>query len=81
MMPVVILAYICDHIQDWARHVYNAGRRTYCLVLTNEPLHEKTGLLGFRPGPTQTALQSQITEDGLSLEILNLERRGIVPSM
>ena len=25
-------------------------------MLTYEPRHEKTGLQGFRPGPTQTAL-------------------------
>ena len=30
---------------------------------TNEPCHEKSGLRGFRPGPTQTGLYITSTED------------------
>ena len=37
----------------------------------NEPRCEKTGLRGFRPGPTQTGLYSQ--EDGQKLEISDLD--------
>ena len=28
------------------------------LTILNEPVHEKTNNLGFRPGPTQTSLYS-----------------------
>ena len=46
----------------------------------NEPCCEKTGLRGFRPGPTQTGPYSH--RRWLSrLEILYLESRGIVRSM
>ena len=31
---------------------------TVCLCVINEPRCEKTGLRGFRPGPTQTGLYS-----------------------
>ena len=58
-------------------------RSSFCIVSARlvkiEPRCEKTRLLGFRPGPTQTGLYS--TEDGLKLEISDLERRGIVVSV
>ena len=40
-----------------------------------EPCCEKTGLRGFRPGPTQAGLYSR------RLKISDLERRGIVLSV
>ena len=44
-----------------------------------EPRCEKTGLRGFRPGPTQTVCTS--TEDGYWLTTSDLESRGIVLSI
>ena len=50
----------------------------HCLLFTDrlsfEPRFEKTGLRGFRPGPTQTGLYNQ------RLEISDLDSRGIVLS-
>ena len=40
----------------------------------------KTGLQGFRPGPTQTRL-CVTTEEGERLEISDIGSRGIVLSM
>ena len=34
------------------------GRYRLCHLQVNEPRSEKTGLRGFRPGPTQTGLYS-----------------------
>ena len=31
-------------------------------IITNEPVHEKTNNLSFRPGPTQTSLYSHRKE-------------------
>ena len=46
--------------------------------VTNEPRYEKTGLWGFRPGPTQPGCTA--TEDRLRFEISDLESRVIVLS-
>ena len=40
----------------------------------NEPMHEKTYNLVFRPGPTQTRLYSH----SIKLETLDISRRGSV---
>ena len=52
-----------------------------CVVegLSNEPRCEKTGLQGFRPGPTQTGLYSH--RRWLEVKILDLGSRGIVLSV
>ena len=53
------------------------GRLTNLKIgLTDEPVHEKTNNLGFRPGPTQTRLNSH----SLKLEALDIRRRGIALS-
>ena len=46
------------------------------LLFIFEPGREKTGLRGFRPGPTQTGPYSH--RRWLELEIFYLENRGIV---
>ena len=49
------------------------------MVLIYEPHHKKTCLRGLRPGKTQTGLLSY-RETSWSLESLDLERLGIIPS-
>ena len=46
----------------------------HCTII--EPRCEKTGLRGFRPGPTQTGLYSH--RRWLGLEISDLDSSGIV---
>ena len=38
--------------------LYGTVRKIICFSLQYEPRSEKTGLRGFRPGPTQTGLCS-----------------------
>ena len=37
---------------------HNLEKEVNIIFIINEPRHEKTGLRGFRPGPTQTRLYS-----------------------
>ena len=50
-----------------------------CIFLIYEPRHEKTNLLVSNLGRHKPGCTA--TEDGLQLEISDLESRGIVPSM
>ena len=59
--------------------VFEIGSLKATPIPTNEPRCEKTGLRGFRSGPTQTRLSH--TEDGWRVEILDLGNRGIVLSV
>ena len=62
---IQILAHMFTNFIYYIIH-FRIGRLTLALVLhykqcgrnTNEPRSEKTGLRGFRPGPTQTRLYS-----------------------
>ena len=49
------------------------------VLKSNKPRHEKTGLRGFRPGPTQTRLYNH--RRYMRLKISGLGSRGIVLSL
>ena len=61
-----IYIYIIEESNMYATHIMSEGINYHCLKLdkpfhviqSNEPRSEKTGLRGFRPGPTQTGLYS-----------------------
>ena len=73
-MKVFVYYWILPNL----RLTWYVGVFAYCVPLILEPRHEKTGLRGFRPGPTQTGLFSHRSR----LEAWNLaiSRRGIVLS-
>ena len=64
----------CNMLNTYMYILYTIGKNI------NESGHEKTCLRGFRTELTQTGLTA-IREDRKRLEILDLERRGIVPSV
>ena len=57
------------HFDLRIRLLFFHKNQSYCRFY--EPCCEKTGLRGFRPGPTQPVCTA--TEDGLKLEISDLE--------
>ena len=66
---------ICSPLfQSW-------GHNYHKIPTLIEPRCEKNGLLGFRPHLVRHKSGCTTTEDSWRLEILDLERRGVVLSM